>query len=179
MRKLPGDMPEEQDVKRMIRVDHAGEYGAVRIYKGQLAVLKKGTKAHETVQHMLGQEERHLEKFEQLIRERQVRPTLLQPVWHAAGFALGATTAMLGEKAAFACTVAVESVIDEHYKSQRDSLSHKESILADTIETFRKEEMEHHDTAIQNEAEQAPMYPVLSAAVKGASKLAIWLSTRI
>lgn len=179
MRKLPGDVPEGQDVERMIRVDHAGEYGAVRIYEGQLAVLKKGTRAYQLVEHMLEQEKRHLATFEQMMRERQVRPTVLQPLWHVAGFAMGAATAALGERAAFACTVAVESVIDEHYKNQRDTLGHKESMLSETIETFRLEEMEHHDTAMQNEAEKAPLYPVLSTAVKGASKLAIWLSTRI
>lgn len=163
----------------MIRVDHAGEYGAVRIYEGQLAVLKKGSKAHALVQHMKEQEDNHLHTFEMLMKEHQVRPTALQPVWHVAGFVLGAATALLGEKAAFACTVAVESVIDEHYKTQNDALGDSELLLAQTIETFRKEEMEHHDTALAQGAEDAPCYPVLCGAIKGASKLAIWLSTRI
>jgi ubiquinone biosynthesis monooxygenase Coq7 len=113
------------------------------------------------------------------MRERKVRPTALMPLWHVAGFALGAATALMGEKAAFACTVAVESVIDEHYAAQRDRLKPEESELASTIETFRAEEAEHHDTSLAQGAEGAPLYPVLSAAVKGASRLAIWLSTRI
>lgn len=179
MRRLPGDIDQKDDIKRMIRVDHAGEYGAVRIYAGQLAVLKKGTKARELVEHMQEQEKRHLETFEGLIRKHNVRPTLLQPLWHVAGYAMGAATAMLGEKAAFACTVAVESVIDEHYRSQRERLGEGEKELSDTIETFRAEEMEHHDTAKEQGAEEAPLYPALSAAVKSASRVAIWLSTRI
>lgn len=179
MRRLPGDLPERQDIERMIRVDHAGEYGAVRIYSGQLAVLKKGTKAHALVSHMAEQEKHHLETFEGLIRERKVRPTVLQPFWHVAGFALGAATALMGERAAFACTVAVESVIDEHYAAQQQRLGEQEAELANTIETFRAEEVEHHDTALEQEAEKAPFYPVLSGAIKAGSKLAIWLSTRI
>ena len=179
MRRLPGDCSEEDTIKRMIRVDHAGEHGAVRIYAGQLAVLKKDTKARALVEHMEQQEKHHLQTFERLMKERQVRPTVLQPVWHVAGFALGAATAALGEKAAFACTMAVESVIDEHYKAQHTVLKDNEPALAETIETFRKEEMEHHDTARAQDAENALLYPVLSGVVKGASRLAIWLSTRI
>lgn len=179
MRKLPGDIEESEDIKRMIRVDHAGEYGAVRIYAGQLAFLRKGSKAHGIVKHMEEQEQRHLETFNQKMRERKVRPTVLQPIWHVAGYALGAATAMMGEKAAFACTAAVESVIDEHYAEQHKRLGVDEKDLADTIETFRKEELEHHDTAIEEGAEQAPFYNMLTASIMAGSRLAIWLSTRI
>lgn len=178
MRRLPGDIPQPEMVERMIRVDHAGEFGATRIYAGQLAYLPKGSKAHALVSHMAQQEQQHLETFETLMRERQVRPTVLQPLWRAAGYALGAVTAMMGEKAAFACTVAVESVIDEHYREQREKLGATEPVLAETIERFRAEEMEHHDVALQQDAENAPFYSLLSATVKQASRAAIWLSTR-
>jgi ubiquinone biosynthesis monooxygenase Coq7 len=162
----------------MIRVDHAGEYGAKRIYAGQLAVLKNSP-SRGLIEHMAEQEDRHLKAFETLMRERKVRPTALMPLWHVAGFALGAATALMGEKAAFACTVAVESVISDHYAAQQKRLGENEWQLALTIETFRQEESEHHDTSLAQGAEEAPLYPVLSAAVKGASRLAIWLSTRI
>lgn len=179
MRRLPGDPPLNKDVKSMIRVDHAGEYGAVRIYSGQLAFLRKGSKAHALVSHMAEQEKQHLQTFEALMREREVRPTVLQPLWHVAGYALGAATALMGEKAAFACTVAVESVIDEHYREQQTRLGEDEPNLAKTIETFRAEEMEHHDTALAQDAENAPLYPLLSGLIKRGSRLAIWLSSRI
>jgi ubiquinone biosynthesis monooxygenase Coq7 len=178
MRKLPGDLTEAQDVERIIRVDHAGEYGAMRIYAGQLAVMGK-TSGRELVEHMAVQEKEHLEKFEQLMKERKVRPTALMPLWHVAGFALGAATALMGEKAAFACTVAIESVIDEHYAGQQKRLSSNESALAQTIEKFRADEIEHHNTSLAQHAEEAPLYTVLTTAIKGASKLAIWLSSRI
>ena len=162
----------------MIRVDHAGEYGARRIYEGQLAVLG-GTAGAESVRHMYQQELRHLETFDRLMAERRVRPTALQPLWHLAGFALGATTALLGEKAAMACTVAVEEVIDQHYASQVAALGEEETALKDTLEEFRAEELEHRDLALEHGAEEAPGYEVLSTAVKAGSRLAIWLSERI
>lgn len=178
MRRLPGDHSVQDEVESMIRVDHAGEYGAMRIYAGQLAVLKNDS-VRSLVEHMQAQEKHHLETFETLMRQRQVRPTVLMPLWHVAGFALGAATALMGEKAAFACTVAVESVINDHYAAQQKRLGADEASLAQTIETFRGEEMEHHDTSLAQGAEEAPLYPILSAAVKGASRLAIWLSTRV
>jgi ubiquinone biosynthesis monooxygenase Coq7 len=178
MRRLPGDPTPQQEVESMIRVDHAGEYGAMRIYAGQLAVLKNMA-ARQLVEHMAEQEKRHLETFEQLMRDRQVRPTVLMPLWHIAGFALGAATALMGEKAAFACTVAVESVIDRHYAIQEQKLGTEEKDLAKTIATFRKEEMEHHDTSLAQGAEDAPLYAPLTTLVKAASRLAIWLSTRL
>src|SRR5258708_38591030 len=125
----PGSVP---DIESMIGVDHAGEYGAVRIYEGQLAVLKRrkgGAASVETIPHMAEQEQRHLKAFDRLVSERRVRPTALEPVWRIAGFALGAATAALGEKAAFACTAAVEEVIDEHYASQIAALGDKDPAL--------------------------------------------------
>jgi len=176
--RLPGDPTAAALVEAMIRVDHAGEYGAKRIYDGQLAVLGAGPDA-EAVRHMAEQERRHLERFDRLVVERRVRPTLLAPVWHAAGFALGAATAMLGPKAAMACTEAVESVIDEHYARQAAKLGEDEAPLRATIEEFRAEEVQHKETAQALGAAEAPAYEALSGAVKAATRLAIWLSTRV
>ncbi len=174
--RLPGDRADA--VARMIRVDHAGEYGAVRIYAGQLAVLRDPA-ATAAVRHMAAQEQRHLDRFDALIAERRVRPTALSPLWHAAGYALGAATAMLGERAAMACTVAVEEVIDEHYGRQLDRLGDDDPTLGATIAEFRADERKHRDTALAHGAAEAPAYPLLSAAIKAGSRLAIWLSTRV
>lgn len=181
--RQPGDLSPRQIVERILRVDQAGEYGAIRIYAGQQAVLRRrlppGHKARQAVEHMARQEQRHKQAFDALLIERRVRPTLLQPLWHVAGFALGAASAMLGEKAAMACTVAVEEVIDEHYANQAAILGDDEKPLRDAIEQFRSEELEHRDEALGLGAEQAPAYPLLSSGIKTASRLAIWLSTRI
>ncbi|GAB5469543.1 MAG: demethoxyubiquinone hydroxylase family protein [Rhodospirillales bacterium] len=173
----PGDLSQQARLERLVRVDHAGEYGARRIYEGQLAVLGRSPAAAK-IKHMHEQEERHLAHFEEEIRQRRVRPTALFPVWHVAGFALGAATAMLGEKAAMACTVAVEEVIDEHYAHQAAELGDSEPELKATIEAFRAEELEHRDTALEEGAESAPGYPLLSGAIKAGSRAAIWLSER-
>ena len=176
--RLPGDLSRDEMIERIIRVDHAGEYGAVRIYQGQMAILKKSASA-KTLHHMTEQEKKHLETFEKLAVERRVRPTLLTPIWHAAGFALGAGTALLGEKAAMACTQAVEEVIDEHYADQASKLGDNEQDLRDTIEKFRAEEIEHRDAAVAAGAEDAPGHALLTGAIKTGSRLAIWLSERI
>ena len=166
-------------VDEVLRVDHAGEYGAKRIYAGQLAVLK-GKASEPVIRHMAEQEQVHLDKFNQLVKERGARPTALMPIWHVLGYALGAGTALLGEKAAMACTVAVEHVIADHYAEQAAELAKEnEPELVATIEQFRAEEMEHHDTGLAHDAEQAPFYTALSTAVGSATKLAIWLSKRI
>ncbi len=175
---LPGDPDREETIARMIRVDHAGEYGAKRIYEGQLAVLR-GSDAEPVVREMLEHELTHLDKFDEELVNRQVRPTLLQPLWHVAGFALGAGTALLGREAAMACTVAVEEVIDEHYAAQAEELGDDDADLRETITKFREEELHHRDIGLQEGAEQAPAYPVLTGAIKAGSRLAIWLSTRI
>lgn len=175
---LPGDLSPRDTVKRMIRVDHAGEYGACQIYRGQLAVLGKSEKG-PVIEHMAEQEKRHLETFNKLVAERRVRPTALLPFWHVAGFALGAGTALLGDKAAMACTVAVEEVIDEHYRDQIEALDGDEPELGSTFEEFRQEELEHRDTGLEHEAEQAVGYELLTGAIKRGSRLAIWLSERI
>lgn len=176
--RLPGDPPLADEVAAMIRVDHAGEYGAVRIYEGQLAVLGRG-RGSAAVREMSEQERRHLAAFETLLRERRVRPTLLQPLWHVAGFALGAATALLGEEAAMACTVAVEDVIDGHYRRQAKRLGDAEAVLKQTILEFRDDELAHRRVAIAHGAEQTLGYEPISAAIKAASRLAIWLSERV
>ncbi|MGH7013848.1 MAG: demethoxyubiquinone hydroxylase family protein [Stellaceae bacterium] len=176
--RLPGDRASVDTIARMIRVDQAGEYGAARIYDGQLAVLKAAA-ASAAVRRMATQEKRHLERFDQLVAERRVRPTALSPLWHIAGYALGAATAMLGERAAMACTVAVEEVIDDHYRGQIESLGDGDADLAAIIAEFRADEREHRDTALTHGATETPGYPLLAAAIKAGSRLAIWLSTRI
>ncbi|MFY9287250.1 MAG: demethoxyubiquinone hydroxylase family protein [Alphaproteobacteria bacterium] len=174
---LPGDRKRDAIIERMIRVDHAGEFGAQRIYAGQLAVLGD-SKIGPTIRHMAKQEDVHLEAFEKLIIDRRVRPTALHPLWHVAGYALGLATASLGEKAAMACTVAVEEVIDEHYKRQLEQLAGDEPQLAKLIKKFRDEEIEHKDTGLDHGAEDLPYYPILRALIRRGSKTAIWLSER-
>lgn len=176
--RMPGDPTREEMISSMIRVDHAGEHGAVRIYEGQLAILA-GTEAESSIREMAEQEEHHLKTFDLMIAERRVRPTALAPLWHVAGFALGAGTALLGPKAAMACTQAVEEVIDEHYAKQAQKLGDDEKELRETIEQFRKEELAHRDTAIEQGAKEAPGYGLITSTVKAGSRLAIWLSTRI
>lgn len=176
--RLPGDPTPRQVVERVIRVDHAGEYGAKRIYQGQLAVLR-GTRWEPLLRHMQAQEQAHLDTFSRLIAERRVRPTALLPLWHVAGFALGAGTALLGHRAAMACTVAVEEAIDEHYAAQEASLGEDEAPLRQDIARFRAEELEHRDIGLAHEAERAPAYRLLSAAIKAGCRLAIRLSERI
>ena len=176
--RLPGDPTARADVERMIRVDHAGEYGARRIYEGQLAVLGRRAEG-EVLRHMRAQEQVHFDRFAALIAERRVRPTALLPLWHLAGFALGAATAALGTRAAMACTVAVEETIDAHYAGQTARLGEDEAPLRDTIETFRAEELEHRDIGLAHGAEQAPAYRLLSRVIRAGCRAAIAASERI
>jgi 3-demethoxyubiquinol 3-hydroxylase len=176
--RLPGDLTKDELIDRIIRVDHAGEFGAKRIYEGQLAVLR-GKPEAQAIEHMYQQELEHLRTFEKLMVERRVRPSALHPLWNAAGFALGAATALLGPKAAMACTVAVEEVIDQHYRAQSEQLGADEAPLKAKIEKFRAEELEHRDTGLEHGAQQAPAYPLLTGAIKAGSRLAIWLAERI
>lgn len=177
---LPGDRSVQQDQSQMLRVNHAGEYGARRIYDGQLAVLR-GRPSYETIAKMKAQEELHLQTFEQLLRTRRVRPTALMPLWHVGGYVLGAATALMGEKAAMACTVAVEEVISDHYAAQEARLSEtgEDAPLRETIASFRADEEEHHATGLDHGAEQAPLYDLLHDTVRNITRAAIWLSTRI
>ncbi|HEY1632782.1 MAG TPA: demethoxyubiquinone hydroxylase family protein [Rhizomicrobium sp.] len=177
-RPIQPGVPLTRDTEAMIRVDHAGEYGAVRIYEGQLAVLGKSSKLAATIRKMAQQEQGHLKAFDALVNERKVRPTALEPVWRVAGFALGAATALLGEKAAMACTASVEEVIDEHYADQVRRLDHDPQ-LQKAIEGFRADEIAHREEALQNGAEEAPGYKLLSETIKAGCRLAITLSEKI
>jgi ubiquinone biosynthesis monooxygenase Coq7 len=163
----------------MIRVDHAGEFGALCIYAGQLAVLRGDSENARAVRHMADQERTHYETFDRMVKDRGVRPTALEPVWRVAGYALGAVTAALGEKAAMACTVAVEEVIDGHYGKQVERLGTSDPELKETVQKFHKEELEHRDEALARGAEQAPGYALMSAAIKLSCRLAIALSERV
>lgn len=178
-RALPGDLPRARPtLASMLRVNHAGEYGAQRIYAGQIAVLGKSPIGDE-LRHMAAQEDVHLATFNTLLPQHGVRPTALLPLWHIGGYILGATTALLGEKAAMAATVAVESVITEHYDEQLHAGGLEQAGLQATVQKFRDEEMEHHDTGLAHDAENAPLYPVLSTAIRGICRAAIFLSKRI
>ena len=164
---------------RMLRVDQAGEYGATRIYAGQLAVMGDRAPLAAEVRHMADQEAGHRAKFDALMAARGVRPTALQPVWDVAGFALGAATALIGPKAAMACTAAVETEIDRHYSAQLVELGDRDPELSGMIAEFRQDELAHRDTALANGAEQAPGYPLLSGAIRLGCRLAIRLAERI
>jgi ubiquinone biosynthesis monooxygenase Coq7 len=163
----------------MIRVDQAGEYGATRIYVGQLAVLRPSSPAAKLISRMAMQERRHLARFDHLVAERRVRPTALQPIWNVAGFALGAATALISPEAAMACTDAVETEIDRHYQRQLDDLGDEDPELSADIAEFRAEELEHRDTARSAGAARAPAYPLLTGAIRAACRVAIALSKRV
>ena len=166
-------------LKEIIRVDHAGEYGATRIYDGQIAIFGKNSKIGNTIKHMADQEQEHIDKFNELILEYRVRPTALLPLWNIAGFALGASTALLGEKAAMACTVAVEKVIGEHYDEQLNLLNDDQKELKKTISKFRDDELEHHDIGIEHDAENAPGYKIMSKIIELGCKTAIAISKKV
>jgi ubiquinone biosynthesis monooxygenase Coq7 len=163
----------------MLRVDQAGEYGATRIYAGQLAVLRRNCPEAKLIARMAAQEQRHLDRFDKLMATRRVRPTALQPLWNVAGFALGAATALMSEKAALACTDAVETEIDKHYSGQLAELGGDDPELAADIAEFRAEELEHRDTAREAGATRAVGYPLLTAAIRAGCRVAIGLSKRI
>ncbi len=173
----PGDRRPATDA--MIRVDQAGEYGATRIYAGQLAVLGDRHPVARAIHHMASQEERHRAFFDRMIVERGVRPTILQPFWTVAGFALGAITAAIGPDAAMACTAAVETEIDKHYAEQRAELGTDDPELSAAIADFQAEEVEHRDHALAAGAENTPGYPVLSAVIRMGCKVAIAAAKRI
>jgi ubiquinone biosynthesis monooxygenase Coq7 len=176
--KLPGDLKNNDFVHEVIRVDHAGEYGAKMIYAGQMLVLKK-SKSYATIKHMACQEQEHLEYFSKQVGERKVRPTFMMPLWHVGAFAMGAATALMGEKAAMACTEAVEDVIEKHYQEQLDNLGDDEAELKQKIKKFRDEEIQHRDIGIANESQSAPAYSLLKEVVGGMTKLAICVSKRV
>ena len=168
-------------IQRMIRVDQAGEFGATRIYEGQLAVMGDRGPHSGEIAAMARQEEGHRKRFDAMMAERGVRPTLLQPFWSAAGYALGAGTALLGPEAAMACTAAVETEIDKHYSDQLDRLEEtgEDPELAAMIHEFREDEREHRDAALEMGAEKAPAYPILSGLIRLGCRAAIKISERV
>ena len=167
------------DTASMLRVNQAGEYGATRIYAGQLAVLARNSPAAHLVTRMTAQEERHLARFNHLLAERRVRPTLLYPLWHVGGFALGAVTALISERAAMACTDAVETEIDLHYAEQLEQLGTDDPELSADIIDFQADEQEHRETAREAGALEAVGYPVLTTVIRGICRAAIQVSKRI
>tara|TARA_B100000678_G_C17994011_1_gene416139 strand:+ start:154 stop:690 length:537 start_codon:yes stop_codon:yes gene_type:complete len=177
IRWKPGD-PREA-TSDMIRVNQAGEFGATRIYGGQLAVMADRVRDSRSIAGMAQQEERHREFFDRMMAERGVRPTALQPFWHVAGFALGAATAAISPEAAMACTAAVETEIDDHYARQLERLGDDDPELSQAVSQFRDEELEHLDTAMQSGAENAPAYALLSGLIRAGCRVAIGLSKRI
>ena len=163
----------------MVRVDQAGEFGATRIYAGQLAVMGDRAPHAAEIGRMAEQEAEHRAKFDALMARRGVRPTALQPLWSAAGFALGAATALIGPEAAMACTAAIETEIDRHYTQQLDELGDSDAELSDMIRAFRDDEREHLGAALEAGAERAPAYPLMFHAIRLGCRAAIRLSTRI
>jgi len=164
-------------ISEMIRVNQAGEFGAQKIYEGQLAVLKND----KTIQEMCEQEKKHLETFNKILIKRGIRPTALSPFWDLGGYLLGVTTALIDRKAAMACTVAVEEVIEQHYKGQQDTLEkdNTEKELIKVIKKFRDEEIEHKNTALDHNAEDMQGYHLMTKGIKSITKLAIFLSKKI
>ena len=177
--RSPKSTTDRSILEEIIRVDHAGEYGATRIYDGQIAVFGKNSKIGKTIQHMADQEQEHIQKFEELIVKNRVRPTALLPIWNIAGYALGVSTALLGKKAAMACTVAVETVIGNHYGEQLSLLADDQRDLKKTIKKFKADELEHHDIGIAHNAEKTPGYRVLSKFIEIGCKSAIKISKKI
>lgn len=178
---LPGRGALARRLAEILRVDHAGELGAVHIYRGQRAVFEAAGRAEisGTLAEMERHEAEHLAAFDALLTERRVRPTLLAPLWRAAGFALGAGTALMGEKAAHACTEAVETVIEQHYADQIAELQQREPELAADLSRFRADELHHRDAALEQGAREAPGYGLLSAVVQAGCRVAIKTSEQL
>lgn len=178
----PGRGASRRRLGEILRVDHAGEYGAVQIYKAQRAVFE-GRRGREAISadltEMQGHEQVHKDRFDALLNQHQVRPTALLPLWHVAAVGLGVGTALMGEKAAHACTEAVESVIEQHYAHQIAELKDRDPALAAELTKFRDEELAHHDHAIDHGSREAPAYRLLSAVIKAGCKAAIKVSERI
>lgn len=182
----------KEKIDEMIRVDHAGEFGAKVIYNGQICALKikKDQETLDLVEHMKEQEDVHFDYFNNELKRQKIRPTIMQPIWRAGGFAMGFLTAILDKKAAMACTTAVEEVIDEHYLEQIKIIEKEEKFLneeekikilklKEKIKKFRDEEIEHRDTAYENNAADLKYFKPLSFAIKKCTKFAIAVSKKI
>ena len=166
-------------IKQAIRVNHAGEYGAVRIYTGQREIFNKQDETGETIQHMLEQEEVHLKYFNEALRKERVRPSALMPLWHIAGYLLGKTTSQMSKESAMGCTVAVEEVIDKHYEEQISIAESYDQNLAEQIRIFQAEELEHRDTGLEHDAEMASGYPILYSVISLCCKISVFLAQKI
>jgi 3-demethoxyubiquinol 3-hydroxylase len=175
----PGLGAVEARLAEILRVDHAGELAAVHIYRGQRAVLAGREPIAGQLAEMEAGEAVHLARFDRLLTDRNIRPSALAPLWRLAGFALGAGTALLGEKAAHACTEAVETVIEGHYASQIEEISAREPELAAELSGFRDEELAHRDAAVDEGAHEAPGYGLLSAVIRAGCRAAIKVSEKI
>lgn len=183
--KTPGshtDTPAR--IAEMIRVDHAGEYAAVAIYRGQQAVFRRNAstqKIAKQLHEMEEEEQKHLSAFDDMLVARGVRPTALAPVWQAAAYGLGVATALIGEKAAHACTEAVETVIEKHYAEQIDELEDEpeHAKLRQTFVEFREDELHHRDTAIEEGSQEAPAYSLLTSVIKAGCRVAIKICEKV
>lgn len=174
-------LTKKQAIDRMIRVDQAGEYGAQKIYEGQMRALRH-LPVYHTLKEMHEHEKRHLDYFTEEMKKRATRPTVMLPFWHIGGYAMGFVTGMLGEKAAMACTVAVEEVIGEHYANQEEYLREycdDEKDLLHHVTEFKEEELEHKEIGVNHDAENAPFYPVIYSVIKSITRLAVKISERI
>jgi ubiquinone biosynthesis monooxygenase Coq7 len=178
----PGVGAVKARLAQMLRVDHAGEVAAGAIYRGQRAVLRASPRAGRTlaeIADMEAQEDVHLARFDAILIERRVRPSLLTPLWRAAGFGLGAATALIGESATHACTEAVESVIEGHYAAQIAELGDAEPALSAELTRFRDEELAHKDAAVASGAHDAPAYPLLTAVIQAGCRAAIRIAEKV
>ena len=168
----------KKNLDSILRVDHAGETAAAKIYDGQLAILKN-TPVGPTIQHMKDQEEEHLDTFNRLLVENDTRPTALLPLWNVMGYGLGVASALMGEKAAMACTIAVEEVIGEHYAKQAETLDKKDDKLKSTLEKFRDDELDHLETGVQHDGKNTPGYEIMKTIVQFGCRTAIKISEKI
>ena len=178
LRRMPGDPPRKEMLARMIRVNHTGKLAAMHLYQGQLAVLGRRNCA-PTIRKMAEEERDHLKSFDRLLVNRRVRPSLLQPLWRSLGFAFGAGSALLGEKAAMACSAALEETVEAHYAQQADALGGDEPELRQLLEKQREDELSRFDVDHADGADNHPLYPVQTSSIKAGAKLAIWLSSRL
>ena len=169
-------------VEEFIRVDHAGERGAIKIYEGQLLALNTFVKNEElkkTVEEMKQHEKEHCDYFEDEIKKRNIKPTKFLPLWDLLGVGLGFGSTLLGKKAAMLCTASVEEVIDKHYQNQIDQLMLDENDLKEKIKKFRDDELHHKNIAYENGASKKGLYSILDKIIKTGSKIAINISEKI
>jgi len=172
----------QKTLEEIIRVDHAGERGAIKIYEGQLLALKtikQDNNLKDKIEEMKEQEKEHLEYFEKEIQKRKIKPTYLLPLWDVMGVALGFGTVLLGKKATMLCTASVEEVIEDHYKNQLKKLGNDEIDLKNKIEKFKGDEVEHKNMAYESGATNKGLYSIMDKVIKTGSRIAITISEKI